>query len=349
MSPGLPCWALPTRTQDRWQLSSRVAESTMVFPITGKCSQRPSPIWVVVPQSGNANRHAVVKDCLMAGAHVICPAPFTRTLAEADELVSLADRRGLKIAVANPMRVNPNVIKFLQMRHGLIGDLLEIRVYGKMEDNCGGEDLLLHGAPLFDLIRMFAGNPLWCVGNAFSSGRPSTSEDIYESAGGLWGPVVGESITAQICMESNVFVNFVSNPKMKWVTNGWGMEFIGSHRIMRLHAGDQPELSLLENPGPKPATAEERWQLWPEDQDPYHLEDLELAGPDVANRVVVFDWLNSVAEDRPPCCSAERAQKALEMVHGIWESAVTGERVYFPLQSREHPLEIPAEPLEKAS
>ncbi len=301
---------------------------------------RTKPRLVMIPQEETANRHEIIKNCLMSGSHVVCPAPFTRTLAEADELISLADRRGLKIAVANPMRVNPNVIRFLQMRQALIGDLVEIRILGKMDETSGGEDLLRHGAPLFDLARMFAGDPLWCTGHIFTEGRLCTCEDIDADPARPLGPTIADSVTAQFYTANGVFVHFVSNPKMKWVSTGWGMEFVGTHRVMRLFAGDQPELSLLENPGEKEAAAVEKWNLWPENLDPYHLQDLELEGPDVANRLVVLDWLNGISEDRAICCSADRARRALEMVHGVWKSGLARRRVEFPLRDRSHPLEV---------
>ena len=301
---------------------------------------RTKPNLVAIPREGTSDRYSIIKTALMSGAHVICPAPFTRALAEADELISLGNRRGLKIAVANPMRVNPNVVRFLQMRQGLIGDLIEIRIFGKMDETSGGKDLLLNGAPLFDLVRMFAGDPVWCSALMTTEGNASTVEMIEAET--PWGPVIGDTINAQVYTENGVFVNFVSNPKLKWVSSGWGMEFIGTHRTMRLIAGDQPELALLENPGPIGATDEMKWQLWPENQEPYHLQDRELDGPDVANRVVVFDWLNAINDDRPPCSCGERAMKAMEIVHAIWHAGLSGERVAFPLANREHPL-LPSE------
>jgi predicted dehydrogenase len=45
--------------------------------------------------------HAMVRAALAVGAHVYCEKPFTRTLAEADDLLATAQRTNRKIAVAS--------------------------------------------------------------------------------------------------------------------------------------------------------------------------------------------------------------------------------------------------------
>ena len=299
---------------------------------------RTKPNLAVIPQAGTAARHDIIKTCLMSGAHVLCPAPFTRTLEDADELLALADRRGLKIAAAMPFRVDPNVMRFYQMRQGLIGDLVEIRVFGGMDEDSGGKDMLLHGAPLFDLVRMFAGDPMWCSANVITEGARSTREDIFEDPEGLFGSLAGDTIQAEFFTENHVMVHFVSDRKLKMVTGGWGMEFVGSHGIMRFLAGSQPEFSLLENPGHRSAITEEHWGIWPENLEFYHYEEDGIPQADAANRLVIYDWLDAITEDREACCSGRRATRALEMVHAVWQSGLSGKRVFFPMANRHHAL-----------
>ncbi len=307
---------------------------------------RTRPHLVALPQQGTTRRHEILKNCLLAGSHVICTAPFTRTLAEADELIAFAGRRGLKISVALPMRLDPNVVQFQKMREAVIGDLVEIRIFGEMDDSAGGEDLLTKGAPLFDLARMFAGNPVWATGTSLTGGVRSTRDDVTEDAEKLWGPLVGDTINAQFYMEDDVFVSFVSNRKLREVTCGWGMEFIGSRNVMRLFAGVQPTLSLMRNPGRKRPEADERWLCWPESSAPYHPSVDDLEGPEAAIRLVVADWLESISQDGEPECSAGNATKALEMVHGVFQSAMSGKKCFFPLANRHHPLNPEIKPYE---
>lgn len=307
---------------------------------------RTKPNLVAIPQVGTANRYEIIKNCLMSGCHVICPAPFTRSLEDADELIALADRRGLKIAVSFPMRVDPNVERFFELREELIGDLVEIHVFGEMDDTAGGEDLLVKGAPLFDLVRMFAGDSVWASSTVLTDGSRSSREDIVDNPDGPWGPLVGDTVNAQFFTEQDVMVSFVSNQKLQNVTRGWGMEFIGSKNVMRLSGGDQPTLSLMQNPGERSADVEERWIEWPQHRNPYHPTVDDLTGAEAANRLSVADWLEGISQDREAENSGHQAMKALEMVHSVFQSAMIGRKVYFPLATRHHPLTPEVKPYE---
>ncbi|MBW2467056.1 MAG: Gfo/Idh/MocA family oxidoreductase [Deltaproteobacteria bacterium] len=54
--------------------------------------------------------HAVARQCLQAGCHILLEKPVTKTLAEADELIKLADERGLVFQVGHLERFNPAVL-----------------------------------------------------------------------------------------------------------------------------------------------------------------------------------------------------------------------------------------------
>ncbi len=59
---------------------------------------------IVVPTQAH---HAVCLDFLRAGVHVLVEKPMTTTLAQADELIALADERQLTLAVGHLERFNP--------------------------------------------------------------------------------------------------------------------------------------------------------------------------------------------------------------------------------------------------
>lgn len=307
---------------------------------------RTRPNLVAIPQYGTKNRYEMIKNCLMSGSHVICPGPFTRSLVEADELIALADRRGLKIAVSYPMRLDPNIVRFFEMREELIGDLVELRIYGDMDEKSGGEDLLVRGGPFFDLVRMFAGDVLWGTATIWTDGERSTREDIVDNPDSPWGPLIGDTINAQFFTTNDVLTTFVSNAKLQNVTNGWAMEFIGSKSVMKVLGGDRPTLSLLQNPGEKSAQVSENWMQWPEHRNPYHPPVDHLEGAEAANRLTVADWLEAISQDRQPESSGRRAMKVLEMVHGVFQAAMSGRRVYFPPANRHHPLTPEVKPYE---
>jgi predicted dehydrogenase len=57
--------------------------------------------------STTESHHAVARDCLAAGVHVLAEKPITVTVAQADELIALADARKLVLQVGHLERFNP--------------------------------------------------------------------------------------------------------------------------------------------------------------------------------------------------------------------------------------------------
>lgn len=74
----------------------------------------------------NVQHYSMTKDALQAGKHVICEKPLTTTVAEAEELVSLAAQQGLRNCVCHNLRYYPMVQQMRCLREA--GDLGEILV-----------------------------------------------------------------------------------------------------------------------------------------------------------------------------------------------------------------------------
>jgi predicted dehydrogenase len=114
----------------------------------------------IAPRCTDEHR-AMALAAVRVGAHVYLEKPITQTLAEADELLALVDRASLRIVVAHQMRLAPNILALkTAIEQGLLGELLEIRSHGKQDHRAGGEDLVVLGVHLFDLMRFIAGDPL---------------------------------------------------------------------------------------------------------------------------------------------------------------------------------------------
>ncbi len=297
------------------------------------------PQLVAVAPRETGERHAMVKAALECGAHVCCERPLARTLREADELVELARDKGLRIAVLNPMRLDPHVLRFRAGYRELIGELIELKVYGMMDHRAGGEDLLVLGNHLFDLVRLFAGEPNYCTATITRNGEPVLADEAHYSEKEDLGPLLGDAIHAEFVMESGIHVSYVSDQRLHRIHGPWGIEFIGEKGRARLFAGQPPTLSLLVEDSPDSPSRVARWERWPDvGVDAYHQPVGHLYGNDGANRIVVQDWLAAISARREPVCSAENALKALEMIHGVWQAGATSKRAYFPLANRLHPL-----------
>ena len=140
-------------------------------------------------------------------------------------------------------------------------------------------------------------------------------------------------------MASGVNVTFRSRVGLEQAAGPFGMEIIGTKGIVRLNSGFAPGISLLKEPNRSATTRVEHWHDWNGGADPASEVTFEgLSGYDSSHRRVVRDWLHAIAENREPLGSAERAMKAIEMAHGVFQAGITGQRVEFPLVQRSHPL-----------
>src|SRR5207244_278968 len=114
--------------------------------------ERPQLVSVAMRQADQ--HHDLILACLRAGAHVYSEKPFVTAPFEADQLLAEAARRGLKIAVAHTLRMLPMIVALrAALREGFLGDLSEMRAYGKQDTRAGGEDMMVLGTHLFDLMR----------------------------------------------------------------------------------------------------------------------------------------------------------------------------------------------------
>ena len=302
--------------------------------------EKEKPDIVAIGPRWATEHHAMAMAALETGAHLYLEKPFTITLAEADDILRLAKQKQRRVAVAHVTRMAPSVQRLDRaLREGLIGDVLEIHMVGKMDSRAGGQDMMVLGLHVFDLARLFGGEVRWCDASIRQQGMPATLAAAKESPADKVGPVVGDDIFAHFAMDSGVNVTFRSRLGLEKATGPFGLEIIGSRGIARLYSGFAPTISLLTEPNRAAATRTESWTSWTGGVDPATEATFEgLNGYDASHRRVVRDWLNAIAENREPLGSGERAMKAIEMAHGVFQSGIEGKRVEFPLVKRTHPL-----------
>ncbi len=296
--------------------------------------ERERPQLVAVAPRWTDQHHAMVGAALAVGAHVYCEKPFTRTLAEADELLATARRTGRKIAVAHQGRLSAQTLLLKQrLDAGFIGELLELRVHGKQDKRAGGEDLIVLGTHQFDLVRFFAGDALWCSARVLQGGHDITLADAHAATEDI-GLIAGDEIEALFALPRGVNVHYTSRAKNAAAAGPWGMELIGSQGRARLLNDVQTQVYVLRT-GKLTAVGETR--EW--------LPLVEPAGSQLtppnfaqANKLVADDWLAAIAEDREPACSGFAAMKSLEMIHAVFAAGLSRGRVELPLKRRAHPL-----------
>ena len=298
--------------------------------------QKERPQLVSIAPRQSDQHHAMGMAAVAVGAHICMEKPFTPTLAEADELLAAADQRGLKIAVAHQMRMAPSVVHLKQrIAAGLLGELLEVRAWGKQDARAGGEDMIVLGTHLFDLMRLFAGDAKWCSARVTQAGRDITPADARLTKD-IVGLIAGDEVIAQFGFANGVTGSFTSRGKLREQAGPWGLELIGSKGAAKLSANIPPQVFVLQSAGWKPDGKADEWRKLPD--DPTLNVPAAAQGFTPANARLVDDWLDAIARNRPPECSGHNAMKAVEMVMAVYQAALAAKRIAMPLTNRKHPL-----------
>lgn len=279
-------------------------------------------------------RHAdlhfeIVRDCLDAGAHVYCEKPFVTSPDQADALLAGANSRGLKIAVAHTMRMMPILTRLRQVvREGRIGELVQMRAHGKQDTRAGGEDMMVLGSHLFDLMRMFAGDPVSCSARVLEKGRDITREDRRLVKDNV-GFVAGDEVFAEFAFASRVQATFTSSARLRETLGHWGLELLGTKGAARINCDIAPNVFIRRAGEWSGQGRSDSWES---------LDPTPDKSPPEHNLGPVGDWLDAIAKDREPECSGRNGTWAVEMVSAVYRSALTKARIDLPLTQRAHPL-----------
>jgi predicted dehydrogenase len=299
--------------------------------------QKERPHYVSVAERWPDAHHDMVIACAQAGAHVFLEKPMCRTLVEADELIRECEMRHVKVAIAHQTRYSHRVSRVRDLiGAGRIGDILEVRCRGKEDSRGGGEDLMVLGTHLMDLMRLLVGDARWCHAAITVNGRAATQADVREG-GEKIGPVLGDQIHATYGFDKGVIGTFTSRRNAAGRDSRFGLEIRGTKGIVQLTTGGLPPVYLLDDPTWFPGKTKAAWQEITSNGigKPETLKD---GGLDMANLLIVKDLIDAVEKDRQPLGSMYDGRAALEMILAVYESWRVKGPVDVPLKHRAHPL-----------
>ncbi len=298
--------------------------------------EKEKPDLVSIATRWTVEHKAMGLAAIKAGAHIYTEKPFTTDLAEADAVLAAAKKAGTKIAVAHQMHVAQNIVYLKeQLDKGLIGDLLEIRANGKQDKRAGGEDMLVLGTHLFDLMRLFAGDAEWCTARVQTQGRDITLKDARKATEGI-GLVAGEDIYAQFGFANGVNGLFVSRERQATVSGSWGMDLIGSKGMVKIQANIPPRIFLQKYGAWTEKGGSSAWEPLP--GDPLTGVSESQHNTTAGNRVLLDSLIAASRTGGEPACSGYDGMKAVEMVMAVYHAALAKRRVTLPLTDRSHPL-----------
>ncbi len=348
---------LPVRTValvDREQEGLREAQEKVgaerVYGDWREMMDRESPDIVVLGSRDPVDHWPPLLEAVRRGIHVLVEKPLCTTLEEADTLLALSKRSGSRICVAHLARY---AVLFRTMKRmldeGAIGTPLSVYGRGKEDERGGGEDMLVLGTHILDVMCWLFGKPEHLFAEVTVNGAPLKPTDRSATSEPL-GPVAGDNVFAHLHFPDGVRGFFESRK---------GIYQPGSQVRMGLTVvGTTGALSMRYTNG-QVGEGERKLRLTrstypPEDAAEYEevplLDDDVIPGADplvmdfipyfsINNRLAAWDLVQAIEEGREPRASAADATAVLEIIQGIYQSQLEGRRIDFPLTTRRHPLQ----------
>ncbi len=292
----------------------------------------------VAPRWLDCHRDMVLA-CAQCGCHVLLEKPMCQDLEQADEVITALEQRDLKLAIAHQTRYSPALAHARKaIAEGLLGDILELRGRGKEDRRSGGEDLMVLGTHVMDLMRFFAGDPQWCFAQVREDGRTVAAGDIRDGAEGI-GPLAGDEIHAMYQFGEMTTGYFCTHPARHGVAERYGLQVYGSKGILTTTMGAVPEVWYVEDPSWQPGRSQARWKPISSDgiDRPEPLSDPRHA---YGNRLIALDLIRAIETNSRPKGSMYDGRAALEMILAVYESHRLNVPVRLPLQDRKHPLKM---------
>lgn len=245
--------------------------------------------------------------------------------------------RHVKLAIAHQTRYSPRLAHVRNLiGEGQIGDILELRCRGKEDARGGGEDLMVLGTHLVDLMRFLVGDARWCHSAIVVNGRTATKADVREG-GEKMGPVLGDQIHATYGFGKGIVGTFGSSKNAAGRDSRFGLEIRGTTGVIQLTTGGLPPVFLLDDPTWFPGKTKAAWQEITS-AGIGKPEPLTDGGLDMANALIAKDLIDAVEKDRQPLGSIYDGRAALEMIVAVYESWRLQKTVELPLENRAHPL-----------
>ena len=260
----------------------------------------------VVIASTNADHLELTKLAAAAGADVLCDKPLATTVADAEEMVAVCDRAGVRLMTAFPMRFSPAMLSLeSSVRSGALGAIvcLEGVNSSRMPDTLapwfvdparsGGGALMDHVVHLADLYRWILRDEVvevYAVANRILQER----FDRVETSGLVMLRFAGGVFATIDCSWSK--------PRSYPTWGGLSIDAIGTAGVIRAD-GFRQRLSIYGGPGTGVA-----WPSWGPDEDQGTLDEFVAA----------------ISEQRPPAVSGVDGLRAVEIVAAAYRSLETG-------------------------
>lgn len=301
--------------------------------------EKEKPDFVAIGPRWLDQRVEMVTAAANAGCHIFLEKPFAQDLADADKMVTAIEHSGVKVQMAHQMRKSPFVERVRDMiEAGEIGTIQEVRGRGKEDRRAGGEDLVVLGSHICDMMRYYLGDPKWVFSHVTHDGREIGASDVRTPSEPI-GPIAGNQIAAMFAFDNGVHSYFGSKASDQTHPRRFGTTIYGNKGVIylpnQIYPNGQPY--ILRSPGWAPGTGSD-WEA-------IKLTspvggNFQAEGRMMANALLVDDLFQAVEKDRKPVCSEHDGRWTVEMITSVYASQKAAARVDLPLAQRKHMLHM---------
>lgn len=281
----------------------------------------------------HVDRHEeIVTHCAAAGKHVYTEKPVAADLMSFDRMVAACDKAGVKLGVGLPNHVSPAIREALSMvRDGKFGTLRALRAQGKCDPRGGGEDLVVLGYHMLDLMCLFAGTPKWTFAQVLVGDRDAEKSDAHSGSEPV-GPVAGDAVAAMFGFDNQVHGYFQSHANKDSTNDRFSLEIECTNG--RLAIRNLAHVVWVEGVAFDPAKKHQWRSVAVPDWDHLSNADKYKWG----HQRLILDVLAAAEENREPATGIHTVRWTQELIQSIYASHFAGARVALPLEHREHPL-----------
>jgi len=292
----------------------------------------------VAPRWLDQHRDMVLA-CAEHNCHVFLEKPMCQDLTQADEMIAAMEKHNLKLTIAHQTRYSPALQNARNLiKDGLLGDILELRGRGKEDRRGGGEDLMVLGTHIMDLMRFFGGDPQWCFATVRNKLKRVTKSQIQEGNEGI-GPLAGDEIHAMYRFGKVSMGYFSTHKTNHGAAKRFGLWIYGSKGIFTTSTGAIPEAYFIDDPSWQPGRSGAKWKRITSNgiDKPETLKDPRHH---FGNCQIARDLIHAIETNTQPKGSMYDGRAALEMILATYESHRRNAPVALPLKNRQHPLTL---------
>ena len=287
-------------------------------------------VYVCTP---NKSHSFITIDALEAGKHVMCEKPMAKTAKEAQAMVDAAVRTGKKLTIGYQNRFRPDSMHLAKAcQNGDLGDIYFAKAHAVRrravptwgvflnEEEQGGGPLIDIGTHALDLTLWLMDNykPKYVVGNAYYE---LAKKENAANAWGSWDP-------AKVTVEDSAF-GFVTmeNGATIFLESSWALNTLDEGEAMTTLCGTEGGADMKQG---LRLNGEKYSRLYDEKviTDSAGVAFYDGAGENEAI-VEAKHFIDCIVGDTEPIVKPEQALVVTQILEAIYESAKTGQPVFF--------------------